>query len=121
MFDAIPSSIGHIKSGSLRALGVTTAVRSEALADVPSISDFVPGYEASGWNGIGAPRSTPADIVNKLNATINAALTNPSLRVRLAELGGLPLLGSSAAFGKLIIAETEKWAKVIRTANIKAE
>jgi tripartite-type tricarboxylate transporter receptor subunit TctC len=121
MFDAILSSIPHVKSGKLRALAVTAATRSDALADVQSIADFVPGYEASGWNGIGAPKSTPADIIDRLNREINAGLADPALRARFADLGGTVLPGSPAAFGKQIADETAKWGRVIRAANIKAE
>ena len=100
---------------------MTTAARSEALPDVPTIAEFVPGYEASGWLGVGAPRSTPGEIIDKLNAEINAALADPNLQARLADLGGTVVKGSPADFGKLIAEETEKWAKVIRAANIKPE
>jgi tripartite-type tricarboxylate transporter receptor subunit TctC len=120
MFDAIPSSIPHIKSGRLRALAVTAAAGSEALPDVQSVADFVPGYEASGWNGIGAPKSTPNEVIARLNNEVNAGLTDPTLRSRFAELGGTTLPGSPADFGKLISEETEKWAKVIKFAGIKA-
>jgi tripartite-type tricarboxylate transporter receptor subunit TctC len=121
MFDAIPSSIGHIRSGRLRALAVTTVARSQALPDVPSLADFVPGYEASGWNGIGAPKHTPVEIVERLNREINAGLADPVVTERLADLGGTVLPGSRAEFGKLVVEETEKWAKVIKFAGIKAE
>jgi tripartite-type tricarboxylate transporter receptor subunit TctC len=100
---------------------VTTATRSEALPDMPTVDEFVPGYESSGWYGVGAPTGTPAEIVNKLNNEINAALADPQLKARLADLGGTVIAGSPADFGKLIAAETEKWAKVIRAANIKPE
>jgi len=120
-FGSTASSIEHIKAGKIRALGVTTAARSEALPDVPTIAEFVPGYEASGWLGVGAPRSTPGEIIDKLNAEINAALADPNLQARLADLGGTVVKGSPADFGKLIAEETEKWAKVIRAANIKPE
>ena len=105
----------------LRDLAVTTATRSEALPDVPSVGEFVPGYEASGWFGIGAPKNTPADIVEKLNKEINAGLADPRLKARLADLGGDALALSPADFGELIADETEKWGKVIRALNIKAE
>jgi tripartite-type tricarboxylate transporter receptor subunit TctC len=121
MFDAVPSSIAHIKSGRLRALAVTASARSEALPDVQSVADFVPGYEASGWNGIGAPKSTPNELIVRLNNEVNAGLTDPTLRARFAELGGTTLPGSPAAFGKLISEETEKWAKVIEFARIKPD
>jgi tripartite-type tricarboxylate transporter receptor subunit TctC len=121
MFAGIPESIEHIKAGRLRALAVTTATRSPALPDVPTVGEFVPGYEASAWFGIGAPKNTPAEIVGKLNTEINAGLADPKLKARLADLGGIVLTGSPAEFGKLIADETEKWAKVIKFANIKAE
>ena len=111
----------HIKSGTLRALAVTTATRSEALPDVPTVGEFVPGYEASGWNGVCAPKNTPADIIDRLNKEINASLADPKTKARLADLGATTLAGSSADFGKLIADETEKWGKAIRTANIKAD
>ena len=121
MFGSIPPSVEHIRAGKLRALAVTNATRSEALPDIPTVSDFVPGYEASAWYGIGAPRNTPAEIVDKLNKEINAALSDPKIKARLADLGGTVLSGSPADFGKLIADETEKWGKVIRAANIKPE
>jgi tripartite-type tricarboxylate transporter receptor subunit TctC len=121
MFDPMPSSIGHIKAGKLRALAVTTATRSEVLPDLPTLRDFVPGYEASTWFGIVAPTNTPAEIIEKLNNAINAGLADPKIKARLAEMGGMLLAGSPADFGKLITDETEKWGNVIRTLNIKAE
>jgi tripartite-type tricarboxylate transporter receptor subunit TctC len=121
IFDGIQSSVGHIKSGKLRALAVTTTARSEALPEIPSMSEFLPGYEASGWNGLGAPLHTPAEVIDKLNAETNAALTDPKFRARLTELGGTPLPGSPADFARLFREETEKWAKVIKFADIKAE
>ena len=111
----------YIRAGKLRALAVTTATRSEALPDVPTVGEFVPGYEASAWFGIGAPRNTPAEIIDKLNREINAGLADPKIKARLADLGGDRCRWSPAEFGKLIADETEKWAKVIRAANIKAE
>jgi tripartite-type tricarboxylate transporter receptor subunit TctC len=119
MFGNMPSSIEHIRAGKLRPLAVTTAARSEALPDLPPVGDFVPGYEASTWQGLGAPGNTPAEIVDKLNKEINAALTDPKIKARLADLGGTVLSGSPADFGRLIADETEKWGKVIRAANIK--
>jgi tripartite-type tricarboxylate transporter receptor subunit TctC len=119
MFDAVTSSIEYIKAGRLRALAVTTATRSEALPDIPSMSDFVPGYEVSNWFGIGAPKNTPTEIIEKLNKQVNAALADPKLRARLADLGGIATPGSSSEFGKLIADETDKWAEVIRAVNIK--
>ncbi len=121
MFAPTPPSIEHIRSGKLRALAVTTATRSEALPDVPSVGEFVPGYAASGWFGVGAPKATPVEIVDKLNREINAGLADPKLKARLADVGGDVLALSPADFGRLIAEETEKWAKVIRAANIKAE
>src|SRR4030095_1984760 len=119
LFEPLPASIQHIKSGKLRALAVTTAARSEALPEVPTVSEFVPGYEASGWNGVCAPRNTPAEIVDRLNKAINAPLAEPRVKPRFADVGSTPLAGSPADFGKLIAEETEKWGKVIRAGNIK--
>ena len=121
MFDTMPSSIEYIRAGKLRALAVTTATRSEALPDIPTVGDFVPGYEASAWYGVGAPKNTPAEIVDKLNKEINAGLADPKMKARLADLGGTVLAGSPADFGKLIADETEKWAKVVKFAGIKPE
>jgi tripartite-type tricarboxylate transporter receptor subunit TctC len=121
MFDALPASIEYIRTGKLRALAVTTVKRSAALPGIPTVGEFLPGYEASQWYGLGAPKNTPAEIVEKLNRRINAALADPKIKARLADLGGTPLPGSSADFGKFIADETEKWAKVIRAANIKPE
>jgi tripartite-type tricarboxylate transporter receptor subunit TctC len=121
MFDNIPGSIGHIRTGKVRALGVTAAKRVAALPDVPTIGETVPGYEVSIWYGIAAPRGTPPEIVDKLNQAVNAVLTYPKLQARLAELGGEPMPMAPAEFGKLVAEETEKWGKVIRAANIKAE
>jgi tripartite-type tricarboxylate transporter receptor subunit TctC len=120
-FDNLQPSIPHIKAGKLRALAVTTATRSDALPDVPTIADFVPGYEASTWNGVCAPKGTPAEIVDRLNKEINAGLADPKFKGRLAEMGAWALPGSPADAGKLIEAEVEKWAKVIRSGNIKPE
>jgi tripartite-type tricarboxylate transporter receptor subunit TctC len=105
----------------VRPLAITSATRSEALPDVPTVSEFVPGYEASFWFGLGAPKATPAEIVDKLNKKVNAALDDPKMKARLADLGGVTLPGSPAEFGKLIAEETEKWGKVIRAANIKPD
>ena len=121
LFSAVTSSIETIKAGKVRALAVTTATRSEALPDLPTVGEFVPGYEASNWWGIGAPKSTPAEIVDKLNGEINAALADPRMKARLAELGGTMLAGSPADFGKLIADETEKWGKVVKSAGIKPQ
>jgi tripartite-type tricarboxylate transporter receptor subunit TctC len=120
-FANMPAAIEHIRAGKLRALAVTTATRSDALPDIPPVGEFVPGYEASGWFGVGAPKGTPAEIIDKLNREINAALVDPKIKARLADLGGDVLALSPADFGKLIAEETEKWGKVIRAANIKAE
>jgi tripartite-type tricarboxylate transporter receptor subunit TctC len=120
-FDPLPASIEFIKSGRLGALGVTTATRSEALPDVPTVGEFVPGYEASGWNGIGAPKNTPVEIIQRLNREINAGLADPGMRAKLAALGGMVLAGSPADFGKLIAEETDKWAKVVKFAGIKPD
>jgi tripartite-type tricarboxylate transporter receptor subunit TctC len=121
MFSTMPSSIEFVRAGKLRALAVTTAARSEALPEIPTVGDFVPGYEASGWYGVGAPRGTPADIVETLNREINAGLAGSRMKERFADLGGTVLSGSPADFGRLIADETEKWGKVVRSANIKAE
>jgi tripartite-type tricarboxylate transporter receptor subunit TctC len=121
MFPSTVASIEYIRAGRLRALAVTTAMRSEALPDLPTVGEFVPGYEASAWFGIGAPKNTPTEIVDKLNKEVNAALADPNMKARLADLGGTALAGSPADFGKLIADDTEKWRKVIRAANIKAE
>jgi tripartite-type tricarboxylate transporter receptor subunit TctC len=121
MFDNVSSSIEYIRAGGLRPLAVTTATRSEALPDLPTVGDFVPGYEASAVNGIGAPRATPTEIIDKLNKEINAGLADPKLKARLADLGASVLVGSPADYGRLIAEETEKWGKVIRAANIKPQ
>jgi len=121
MFEPTISTVGYVRAGKLRALAVTSAARSELLPDVPTVRDSVPGYEVSQWYGIGAPRSTPAAIVARLNQEINAALADPKLSTRLADLGGTPTPMTIAEFAKLIADETEKWAKVIRTANIRVE
>jgi tripartite-type tricarboxylate transporter receptor subunit TctC len=120
-FGPLTSSIQYVRAGKLRALAVSSASRSDALPDIPTLGDFLPGYEATGWFGIGVPRSTPAEIIDKLNKEINAALADPKLKARLADVGGTPLVGSPADFGKFIADETEKWAKVIRAANMKPE
>jgi tripartite-type tricarboxylate transporter receptor subunit TctC len=121
MFDAVSSSIAYIRAGQVRGLAVTTATRLEALPDLPTVSDFVPGYEASAWFGVCAPRKTPAEIVDRLNREINAALADPAMKAHLADLGGTPLPGSPADFGNLIVAETEKWAKVVKFSGASAD
>jgi len=120
-FPTTVSSIGYIRAGRLRALAVTTATRLEALPDIPTMAEFVPGYEASGWYGLGAPKNTPTEIVDKLNNEINAALADPNMKVSLADLGGTVLALSPGDFGRLIAEETGKWGKVIRASNIKAD
>jgi tripartite-type tricarboxylate transporter receptor subunit TctC len=121
MFGTMPSSIEYIRSGGVRALAVTTEARSDVLPDLPTVADYVPGYEASSWYGIGAPRNTPSEIIDKLNKAINAGVADPKLKARLADLGGTTLTISPADFAKLIADETGKWGKVVRAANIKAE
>jgi tripartite-type tricarboxylate transporter receptor subunit TctC len=120
-FDNLPGSLEFVRTGKLRGLAVTTTVRSPVLPDLPTVAETVPGFEASGWYGIGAPKSTPAEIVDKLNKEINAALADAKMKARLADMGGILMPGSAAEFGKLIADETEKWGKVIRAANVKAE
>jgi tripartite-type tricarboxylate transporter receptor subunit TctC len=121
MFADAPSSIEHIKAGKLRALAVTSKARSEILPDVPTVSEFLPGFEAGNWFGIAAPKDTAREIIDKLNQEINAALADPTVKARLAVLGAAPFAGSPADFGKFIAAEAEKWTKVIRTAGVKAQ
>ena len=121
MFEAMPSLVGYIQSGKLRALGVSTATRSPVFPDIPSISEFVPGYEASVWFGIAARRQTPVEIIELLNKEINAGLANPSLNARLGELGGTALKGTPPEFERLFVGDSEKWSKVMRAANIKPE
>ena len=121
MFATLPSSIEYIRAGNLRALAVTTAKRTPVLPDVPTVSDVLPGYEASAVYGVGAPRNTPAEIIDKLNKEINAGLADSGMKARLADLGGTVLPGSSADFGKLIAEETEKWAKVVKFSGAKPE
>jgi tripartite-type tricarboxylate transporter receptor subunit TctC len=120
-FSPTTTSVEYIRVGKLRALAVTTATRSDVLPYIPTLAEFVPGYEASQWYGIGAPKNTPAEIVDKLNKEINAALADSGMKARFAELGGAPLAGSPGDFGKLIAEETEKWGKVVKSAGIKAE
>jgi tripartite-type tricarboxylate transporter receptor subunit TctC len=114
MFDNLPSSIEFIKSDKLRALAVTTETRNEALPDVPVVADTVPGFEASAWFGMGAPKGTPANIIEKINKTVNAALADPKLKARLADLGGIPMAGTPADFGKVMASETAKWEKAVK-------
>jgi tripartite-type tricarboxylate transporter receptor subunit TctC len=121
VFDILPNSIEHIRAGRLRALAVTTGARWPGMPDIPTVDEFVPGYEASALHGVGAPRNTPIEVVELLNKEINAALADPKLTVRLAELSGTVLAGSPADFAGLIAQETEKWAKVVKFANIKPE
>ena len=120
-FGSLPTSIGYIRAGKLRALAVTTAKRSEALPDIPAVSEFVPGYEASSVWGVGAPKDTPVEIIERLNTEMNAAIVDPAFKARITHAGGTLLPGSPADFGRLIVEETEKWAKVIRAANIKLQ
>jgi tripartite-type tricarboxylate transporter receptor subunit TctC len=117
----VASTLEYIKTGKVRALAVTTATRSEVVPDIPALSEFLPGYDAAAWNGVGAPKKTPPDIIDKLNKEINAALADPKLKMRLAELGSSVVGGSPADYGRLLAEEAEKWGKVIRAANIKAE
>ena len=121
MFDNVPTSIEFIRAGKLRALAVTTATRSEVLPDLPTVADFVPGYEASAWYGVGVPKGTPDDIIDKLNKEINAILAEPKAKARLADLGASLLAGSSADFGKLVADETEKWGKVVKFSGAKPD
>jgi len=121
MFDSMASSIEYIRAGKLRALAVTTTTRSESLPEIPIVADFVPGYEASAFFGIGAPKSAPAEIVERLNKEINAALANPKMKSRLADFGGTVLTGSPADFGKVIADETEKWAKVVKFSGARPD
>ncbi len=121
IFDNLPSAIQHIKAGTLRALAVTTETRSPELPDVPTVGETVKGYEASAWFGMGAPKNTPRPIIDKLNKEVNAILAEPAMQKRLAELGGVPLIGTPEDFGKIIQAETDKWAKVVEFAKIKVD
>jgi tripartite-type tricarboxylate transporter receptor subunit TctC len=121
VFGSLPTSIEYIRTGKLRALAVTTASRSEALPDIPTVSEFVPGYEASSVWGLGAPKSTAVELIERLNKEINAVIADPKMKARIADAGGTVLPGSAADFGKLLVEETEKWAKVIKAADIKSE
>jgi tripartite-type tricarboxylate transporter receptor subunit TctC len=121
MFDVMTQSIEHIRTGKLRALAVTSASRSELLPEIPTVGEFVPGYEASSWNGVIAPKNTPAEFIEKLNGEINACLVDPKIKARLAGLGATALLGTPADFGKLVVEESEKWGKVVRAAGIRSD
>ncbi|MEA2891497.1 MAG: hypothetical protein QOI05_2290 [Bradyrhizobium sp.] len=121
LFATAPGTTDYVRTGKLRALAVTSAARADVLPELPTVADFVPGYEASQWYGLAAPRNTPAEIVGRLNREINAAIADPGMKARLAAIGGEPLPGSSAEFGRLIAEETDKWAKVVRAAGIKPE
>ncbi|MFZ1088429.1 MAG: tripartite tricarboxylate transporter substrate binding protein [Xanthobacteraceae bacterium] len=121
MFDNVPTSIEFIRAGKLRPLAVTTVQRSEVLPDLPTVADFVPGYEASAWYGVGAPKGTPAEIIDKLNSEINAILANPKTKSRFAELGASLIGGSPADFGRLVVEETDKWSKVVRFSGAKPD
>ena len=121
LFEPLPPTMPHITSGALRALAITTAARSHALPDTPAIAEFLPGYEASGWNGFCVPKNTPPSVIEILNAAINEALRDPKVKARFADLGAMTLGGSPRDFGELIVRETEKWAQVVRAANIKME
>ena len=121
LFDNLPSSIEHVRAGKLRALAVTTDKRSDALPDVPTVAETVPGYEASAWFGMGAPKGTPPEVIAVLNKTINEALADPNIKARLAEMGGMPMGGTPADFGKIIVDETEKWRKVVEFAGASVD
>jgi tripartite-type tricarboxylate transporter receptor subunit TctC len=121
MFDVVSSSIGHIRAGKLRPLAVTTAARLNILPDVPPVGEFVPGYDAIGWNGLCAPKNTPSEMIGILNRAVNASVADAGFKTRLADLGLVPFANSTAEFAKFVADYTEKWAKVIRTAAIKAE
>jgi tripartite-type tricarboxylate transporter receptor subunit TctC len=121
LFDNLPSSIGHIKGGKLRALGVTSAERDPSLPDTPTVADTVPGYEATAWFGVGMPKGAPREAILKVNGATNQCLADPAVRSRLADLGGKPIAGTPEDFGKVIVSETEKWAKVVQFSGAKAD
>jgi tripartite-type tricarboxylate transporter receptor subunit TctC len=121
MFGVMPSSVPHVRAGELRAIAVTSTMRSEALPDIPPLAEFVPGYEATAAFGLGAPRNTPSEIINKLNREINAAFADPKMSARIADFGGTGFPGSPADFGKLLADETEKWGKVVKFSGAKPE
>jgi tripartite-type tricarboxylate transporter receptor subunit TctC len=121
MFDNLPTSAEYVKTGKLRGLAVTGTTRSDALPDLPTVNEFVPGYEASAWYGLGAPKGTPVEIVDKLNKTVNAILADPASKARFAELGASVIPGSPADFGKFVADETEKWGKVVKFCGAKAD
>jgi len=121
MFDLLSASIGFIRNGKLRPLAVTSAARSDALPDLPTVTEFLPGYEATSFEGLAAPKGTPDEIVDRLNKEVNAALADAAFKARLTDLGGQPISGSPNDFGRLVARDTEKWAKVIKFANIKSE
>ena len=121
MFASMPSAIGYIRDGQIRALAVTTAMRSEAMPELTTVAEFVPGFEASQWYGIGVPKGTPAEIIDKLNKEINAGLSDPKMKARFADLGGMMLSGTPGGFEKLIADETEKWGKVVKYSGVKAD
>jgi tripartite-type tricarboxylate transporter receptor subunit TctC len=121
MFEAMPTLVGHLREGKLRALGVGSATRSSVFPDVPSVGEFLPGYEANVWFGIGAPRQTPRDIVERLNREVNAGLNDPTLRAKVTQFGGTPLVGSSAEFEQLFVRDSEKWAKVVQAAGARTQ
>ena len=121
LFDNLPSSVGHIKAGSIRALAVTSAEREPSFPDLPTVGETVPGYEATAWFGIGMPKGTPREIIDKVNAEVNRALVDPSMREKLAQLGGKPIVGTPDDFGKVIAAETEKWAPIVKASGAKVE
>ncbi len=121
LFDNLPSSIGHIKGGRLRALAVTSTERDPSLPDVPTVGDTVPGYEATAWFGVGMPKGSPREAIMRINAVVNQALADPVVKARLADLGGKPIPGTPEDFGKVIVSETEKWAKVVTVSGAKVE